>query len=334
MTSARRLLSLVVPVYDEAENLLVLRERLASTLESLAARGFEHEIVFVDDASTDATPEILKELAADPRVKVIRFVRNFGSQAALMAGLAATKGDCAVLLAADLQEPPELLPRLLDAWEEGYRLVIAARENTTGAIAERLLSRLFYAAMNRISQVRFPDRGADAFLLDRRVIRDLLALGERNLSIFGLILWLGHRAKVVPYRREERLRGVSGWTFYKRVKIFIDAVIGFSYVPFRLFSGAGLAILAASAVYLGVLVVNRVFFWDESALSGWTSLMAALLVLNGFVILGLGILGEYVWRILDEVRGRPLYLVERTLNLEEPALRPGAASAAEPVRRA
>jgi dolichol-phosphate mannosyltransferase len=249
---------------------------------------------------------------------VLRFVRNFGSQAALMAGLAAARGDCVALLSADLQEPPELLVALVGAWEEGYRLVVAARENITGGLAERAVSRLFYATMNRVASVQFPERGADAFLLDRRVVNDLLALRERNLSIFGLILWLGHRAKTISYRREDRLHGQSGWTFAKRVKVFLDAVIGFSYVPFRLFSVAGLAVLAASFLYVVVLVVNRLFLWDASGLSGWTSLMIALLVLNGFVILGVGILGEYVWRILDEVRERPLYLIERTLNVDPP----------------
>jgi dolichol-phosphate mannosyltransferase len=294
----------------------VLREKLAGPLAQLAARGYEWEIVFVDDASTDATPEVLKAMAADPRIKVIRFVRNFGSQAALMAGLAAARGDCAVLIAADLQEPPELVLRLVTAWEEGFRLVVAARENITGSVPERLLSRLFYATMNRIGSVQFPERGADVFLLDGRVIRDLVGLQERNISVIGLILWLGHRAKVIPYRREERLHGASGWTLAKRIKIFVDAVIAFSYAPFRLFSAAGLTVLAGSTVYLGVLVVNRLFFWDESGISGWTSLMFALLFLNGFLILGLGVLGEYVWRILDEVRRRPLYVVDHTVNLE------------------
>jgi dolichol-phosphate mannosyltransferase len=313
-----RLLSVVVPVYCEEENLPVLRARLEAPLAALAARGVDHELVFVDDASTDRTAEILTAMAADPRVKVLRFVRNFGSQAALMAGLAAARGDCVALLSADLQEPPELLVALVGAWEEGYRLVVAARENITGGLAERAVSRLFYATMNRVASVQFPERGADAFLLDRRVVNDLLALRERNLSIFGLILWLGHRAKTISYRREDRLHGQSGWTFAKRVKVFLDAVIGFSYVPFRLFSVAGLAVLAASFLYVVVLVVNRLFLWDASGLSGWTSLMIALLVLNGFVILGVGILGEYVWRILDEVRERPLYLIERTLNVDPP----------------
>jgi dolichol-phosphate mannosyltransferase len=303
-------------VYCESENLPVLRRELGATLETLAARGYDWEIVFVDDASTDATPDVLRAMAADdPRIKVIRLVRNFGSQAAIMAGLRAAGGDCAVLISADLQEPPATIVRLVEGWEEGYRLVVAARENVPHGFLDRVLSRLFYATMNRIGSVRFPEKGADTLLLDHRVLRDLLALEERNLSVFGLILWLGYPTKVIPYHRDQRLHGTSGWTFLKRVKIFVDAVIAFSYLPFRVFSLAGLAVLAGSFGYLAFLVVNRIFFWDGTVILGWTSLMVVMLLLNGFLILGLGILGEYVWRILDEVRRRPLYLVDHTINL-------------------
>ncbi|MBP7745302.1 MAG: glycosyltransferase family 2 protein [Phycisphaerae bacterium] len=305
--------SVVIPAYNEADTLPLLRGRMTAVMDALHAYDFE--LVLVDDHSADATPERIAEWAAlDGRVRGVRFARNCGSHAAAAAGLARCTGDCAVLMAADLQDPPELLAELLAPWRDGYDVVWAARAGRRGiGWRERLCSRAYWALMRFIAASDAPAEGADVVLLDRKVIDALNAIGEKHTSLLALVTWLGFRQKHISYVKEARAAGASGWTFTKRLKLAIDSVVSFSALPIRLTWLCGLLFLAADAL------------WITAVLGGWLTglwyVSAAIAAIISLLLLGFGVLltflgaaGEYLWRAYDEVRGRPRYVIERVLE--------------------
>lgn len=311
-----KLLSFVTPAFNEAQNLPVLYERI--TAIDWAALGFEIEIIIVDDHSTDATPALLTGIRErDPRVKWLRFSRNFGSHVALAAGIEHARGDVISLLAADLQDPPEIVPSLLERWKAGGLIVWAARDKVEGvSFSNRIFSRLYYQMMRWFALPQMPKEGADFLIFDRCVANALNQAKERNTSILALIQWLGFQQEFVPYTKQSRATGRSKWTLSKKIKLVIDSMVGFSYAPIRLMSGLGVSIAMLGLLYAALLFVLRFVYLKP--VEGWTSLICVVLVTSGIQLLMLGVLGEYLWRNFDETRGRPRYIVESRVGLADP----------------
>ena len=329
----RVLLSIVTPAFNEASNLPLLHERLQTVLATLPV---DWEWVIVDDHSGDRTFAVIREIAArDPRVRGVRFARNFGSHAALSCGLREARGACVAALAADLQDPPEMLPTLFARWQEGAQVVCAVRERRDGETAATLaFARLYYWLMRRVVGLReMPATGADFFLVDRAVVSAFARFDETNTSILALLAWMGFPQATVPYDKDARVHGRSGWTLAKKLKLAVDSVTAFTYLPIRCMSYVGGAVACLGFAYATSLVVHAV---AGHPVQGWSALIVVVLVLGGAQMLMMGVLGEYVWRALDEARGRPRYLVEATVG--GPAVdtgstgAPGAAAASAGAR--
>lgn len=315
-----RRLSFVLPAYGEEQNLpLVLARVLAQ-----AAHADELEVIVVDDHSRDGTFRVVRELGEkDPRIKGLRLARNSGSHMAVLCGLTRASGDAVIVLAADGQDPPELTSELLAAWRQGHHVVWAVRAAREGETwLTRLFSRLYYRTMNRWSSVRLPPAGADFFLLDRRVVTALVEIPERNTSLLALITWLGFSQAELPYVKEARLSGRSKWTLRKKARLALDSLLGFSTAPLRLATTLGFVFGGGGFLYAGLLVVNKLTggaLFGETPIAGWNALMVVLLVSTGTLMFMLGVVGEYLWRALEEVRGRPRFLSEAEVNLPMPA---------------
>jgi dolichol-phosphate mannosyltransferase len=308
-------ISVLTAFLDEADNLPRFRERVLAILTELAV---DYEVVLIDDHSIDGSAELAKEwMLEDPGVKYIRLSRNCGSHAAYSAGLARCTGDCAVLLAADLQDPPESIPLLLDHWKQGNDVVWAARAGRDGeSRATKLFAWGYYQLMRRFALPEMPSQGADFLLMDRKVIDAYNAVPEKNTSFLAMILWLGFRQTSIQYVKQARHSGTSKWNLTKRLKLFIDSFVSFSYAPIRLMTVAGGVVAALGFLYAIVVIFNA---FRGLPVQGWASLMVVVLVLGGFQLLMLGVLGEYLWRAFDEARGRPRYVVEEYRCSESPA---------------
>lgn len=300
------LLSIITSAFNEEKNIPELYERLKKVLEQT---GADWEWIVVDDSSADGTFEVLKSLAQrEKRLRCFRFSRNFGSHAALTCGINHARGRCAIILAGDLQDPPEEIPRLLAEREAGAQVVWAVKEKV-----DPFFSRLYYALMRRMGALRnIPATGSDFFLIDRAVIEAFNRFPESNLSIMTLISWLGFRQAYFHYAKQPRLHGRSGWNAKKKLKLVVDSITAFTYFPIRLMSYLGFAVALIGFVYAAVVVV-RAFFLG-SPVEGWTSLMVVLLVVSGMQMLMMGVLGEYLWRSLNEARRRPRYIIGETVG--------------------
>jgi glycosyltransferase involved in cell wall biosynthesis len=300
------LVSVVIPVYFNAETLPALLERLNAV--SLLVKAARFEFVFVDDHSRDDSFEILKRACAlDPRVRALRLSRNFGSNAAILAGLSYAKGESVVVLSADLQDPPEKIPEMVDAHFRGAEVVLAVRRRRD----DPWLTRLFAAAFNRlfrwIAFPSFPKNGFDFMLLSQRVARYMVGMAEKNSYIFGQTLWLGFDPVVIPYDRARREGGVSRWTVLKKVKYFIDAFTAFSYLPVRAASVCGFVLALLGFLYAGLVLFERVS--HAIPVPGFSALMIVVLISGGTQLIVTGMIGEYVWRVLEESRKRPPFVV-------------------------
>ena len=254
----------------------------------------------------------------DSRVHGIRLARNFGSHMAITCGLHHAKGDCAVVLAADLQDPPETLPELLNKWEEGAHVVWAVRAQREGEKVSRLaFSRLFYFLMRHLIGIKeLPATGADFFLVDRRVLDAFGQFTETNVNIIALITWMGYRQTSITYTKQARLYGSSGWALKKKLKLVVDSVTSFSYAPIRTISYVGFLVAVLGFCYAAYLIIHAL---RGNLVQGWSSLMVVVLVMGGVQMMMMGVLGEYLWRALDEARRRPPYVIEASTN---PATRP------------
>ncbi len=321
--AGRPLLCVVTPAFNEAKNLPLLYDRLR---EVLAASDVDWEWVVVDDHSSDGTYGAVQDIARrDPRVRAVRLARNFGSHTAISCGLHHARGDGAVVMAADMQDPPEALPGLVARWRRAAHVVWAARAGREGETASTIgFSRLYYLIMRRLVGLKeMPADGADFFLIDRRVIDAFRQFNETNVSIFALLTWMGFRQETVAYTKQARRHGRSGWTLAKKIKLLLDSVASFSYFPIRLMTGLGSAVAVLGLLYSGLVLINGLAGRPPQ---GWTSLMATVLVLGGGQMLMLGVLGEYIWRALDESRRRPRYLIEENTD-------PAASAAADLPRK-
>lgn len=314
------MISIIFPVFNEQDNLLELYTQLDKNVSQVKEREFE--FIFVDDCSSDNTHELLKQLySKDKRVRIIRFARNAGSHAAIACGLAYCRGDAAVVLAADLQDPPALILRLLDEWKKGARIVWGARVKRTGEGAfTKIFSKMYYSLMNWLTTVHSPPFGADIFLADRTVINVFRNISEKHTSIFMTLAWIGFKQATIEYVKEPRGSGTSKWTLGKKIKLALDSLLAFSDVPIRYMS-----VLGFFTAFLGFLYALHVFwsYMHGSPVEGWSSLMVAILVIGGVQMIMLGVLGEYLWRTFDESLKRPRYIVESVVefNLNNNSLR-------------
>jgi dolichol-phosphate mannosyltransferase len=320
-----KLLSVVAPVYNEEATIEEFYARVCSALD-----GLQFELVLVDDGSTDRSEAELSKLASnDPRVRLVQLSRNFGHQTALTAGLDHARGDAVVMLDADLQDPPELIPRMLDHWRAGCDVVNAVREQREGESRFKLATaRWFYSLFDRLAQVELQHNSGDFRLLDRRALDALLSMRERNRFLRGMTVWVGYRQAAVPYSRDRRYAGKTKYTLPKMLRFSLDAISSFSHRPLQLATLLGFVISTLAFIAIPVVVVLRIL---GSYLPGFSSLTIAVLLLGGIQLIAIGIIGEYVGRIYDEVKGRPLYLVRQRLNIREDEL-PEAAPPAEPVQ--
>ncbi len=315
------LISIVTPVYHNAASL----PDLLACFQRLAARSpaDEFEFVFVDDGSRDDSFAVLTALAAgDARVQVIKLSRNFGANPAVLAGLSYARGDAVAVIAADLQDPPELIHDMLALWRAGKKVVLAAREGRDDPGASALLANTFYALFRRFAIKSMPRQGFDFFLIDRQVCALITQIQENNAYLMGLILWLGFDPAVVHYHRRARdpRYGHSMWTFVKKLKYFTDSFVAFSYAPVRLATLVGLALGFLGLLYAALIVINHLLFGINA--EGWSSLMVVLLVVSGAQMFMIGVLGEYLWRTLDETRRRPRFIVERVIQRDLPQAAP------------
>lgn len=312
------LLSLIVPVHNEEANLRRLYDAVNNVLRGVA--GLEWEFVFVDDGSRDRSFGVIDELhRIDPRVLALRFPRNFGSHVAIAAGIDHCHGDAAIIMAADLQDPPEVLPAFIASWRDGHDIVWGARAGRDDGAVRGVLMRSFYKLVRRFAIPSYPAGGTGSFcLISRPVVETFRQCKERNRLTFGLIAWSGFRQAEVPYHRPARDVGQSSWTAGRLVKSAIDTFVGFSFAPIRAISYFGLVVSALSFLFGFYLLVNKIFFGTH--VEGWTSVMLAVLVIGGVQLVMIGVLGEYLWRVLEEARGRPLYILERQVGFEAPAV--------------
>lgn len=303
--------SIIIPVYCNEGSLKDLYQTIqAEVVQQNFAKS--HELIFIDDGSFDASLAVLLELKKqDPEhVKIIKFSRNFGQVAAMLAGYQHAKGDCVVSISADLQDPPGLINEMLNAYfDEHYDIVICYRQSRDESFFRIFTSGLFYRTMKKLSFPDMPKGGFDYFLMSRRVRNQILANNESNPFIQGKILWTGFTKKWIPYDRENRKSGTSKWTFSKKIKYLIDGIMGYSYLPLRLMSLVGLCISILGFVYALIILFSK--FFGDIPIQGWAPLMITILILSGIQMLMLGIIGEYLWRALDQVRNRPQFIIDK-----------------------
>jgi len=308
--------SIVVPVYHNAASLPDLLEEL----RALASRNTDEqfEFVFVDDGSTDDSFAVLQRLATnDPRVRVVKLSRNFGSNAAIVAGLSVARGDAVGVIAADLQDPPSKFDEMLGLWRRGSKVVVAARNDRDDPFTTTLFADVFYRLFRRYALPKMPRRGFDFFLIDRRVVELITGIQENNVYLMGLILWLGFEPAVVTYDRAARKAayGRSRWTIRKKIKYFIDAFVAFSNVPVRAASVLGVILSVLGLAYAALIIGLRLF--SNIDVAGWSSLMVVILIVSGAQLLMLGVIGEYLWRVLEETRKRPRAIIEEIVGGDE-----------------
>lgn len=313
--------SVVAPVYNEQETLPHFYERVTAVMERL---GEPYEIILVNDGSRDGSYGIMRQLHyQDPRVRIVDFSRNFGHQIAVSAGLDYARGQAVVIIDSDLQDPPEVIPELAALWREGAEVVYAQRRKRSGETAFKLLTAsAFYRIMNRLTAVDIPHDTGDFRLLDRRVVDALVAMREHHRFMRGLSTWVGFRQEAVQYDRHERFAGTTKYPLRKMLRFSIDAITSFSHIPLQLATSFGFMLAGISLVGIVIAIFLRVF---HHAIIGQASTLILVLFMGGIQLIFLGVIGEYLGRIYDEVRARPLYIVREFLGDDEPENRSATA---------
>lgn len=306
------IVSVVVPCWNEQEVLGETSRRLVSTLEQI---GLKFEVIYVDDGSVDLTPEILRELAGhDERVRVVRLSRNFGHQLAITAGLEHASGDAVVVIDADLQDPPEVIPEFVRKWMEGYDVAYGVRAERDGETALKLwTAKAFYRLIDRLSDTRIPADTGDFRLMDRRVVDALLAMPERDRFVRGMVSWLGFSQVGVPYHRAARTAGVTKFSLFRMLRFAMDGIFSFSIVPLRLATWMGFAASGIAIFELFYAIAERILH-VPGLVRGWTSTFTAVLFVGGVQLICIGIIGEYVGRIYGESKRRPLYVLRERIG--------------------
>jgi glycosyltransferase involved in cell wall biosynthesis len=316
--SSKPELSIVIPVFNEEAGIPTLVVRIKRIVKQIVPA--KAEVLFVDDHSTDNSPALLRAACKENEgYRYLRLSRNSGSHIAILAGLENSKGDCAVFIAADLQDPPELIPKMLELWRKEKHVVWAVRAHREGIswIGE-FLARTFYRLLNRFGEVKLPPQGSDFALLDRIVIDGLVQSASASPSLSGEIARLGFSQAQIPYTKAERKIGRSKWSFGSKLGAFADAFVLFSYTPLRVMSYLGMICSLLGFLYALVVIFLRLYV--GTPIEGWASLMVVVLLLGGIQMIMLGVLGEYLWRTLEETRRRPRYFIEDAYGLETPRI--------------
>ncbi len=305
-------ISVVLPVFNEAQTLRSLCGRLTGVMRKLDQA---YEVLFINDGSRDGSLDLLRKLAAeDPAVKVVSLSRNFGHQMAITCGLQYARGEAVVVMDADLQDPPEVIPELIRKWREGFDVVDAIREQREGdSLFKRASAALFYRLIRKLARVEIPADTGDFRLLSRRAVEALKATRERSRFVRGLVSWIGYRQTGVRFVRQERVAGQTKYPFRKMLKFAIDGITAFSYLPLQLATYAGFVISGLSFLYVAYAVLQKLL--TDQPVIGWTSVIVAVLFVGGVQLITLGVMGEYIGRIYEEVKQRPLYLVDETIGL-------------------
>jgi glycosyltransferase involved in cell wall biosynthesis len=310
---APALLSIVIPMYNEEQVLPLLREQLGQAIDELKCRV---EVILVDDGSSDATYAMMNEwAAANPAIKLIALSRNFGHQIAITAGMDASAGDAVVIMDADLQDPPSLIPEMIRGYCEGYDVVYGQRTERAGETwFKRATAAVFYRVMRRLVDRRLPADAGDFRLVSRRVIEALRRVREHDRFVRGIVAWLGFAQLAMPYRRAGRAAGTTKYPLSKMLRLALDAMVSFSDLPLRLIAWSGAAVAAVSTVVL----VRALWLVAGGAAAGWPEVAALVGWFGGAILFAIGVLGIYLFKVHTEVRGRPLYLVRHAMNIEEP----------------
>jgi polyisoprenyl-phosphate glycosyltransferase len=305
--------SIVAPAINEEDTLPHFYERVVAVMEQV---GEPFEVVLINDGSSDGTFRVMRALhQRDPRVRVVDFSRNFGHQIAISAGLDYARGDAVIIMDSDLQDPPEVIPQLIARWKAGVEVVYAQRARRTGETRFKLLTAAaFYRLIARITSVQIPRDTGDFRLLDRRVVDTLVTMREHHRFMRGLSVWVGFHQEAVPYDRHERFAGATKYPLRKMIRFALDAITAFSYAPLQLATSFGFILAALSLVGIVVAIIVRVF---GGAIQGQGTTLIVVLFLGGIQLIFLGIIGEYLGRIYDEVRARPLYIVREVLDEDD-----------------
>ncbi|MDN4524626.1 glycosyltransferase family 2 protein [Fictibacillus fluitans] len=310
--------SVVVPVFNEEEVIEQTYRRLKAVMDTTKE---PYELLFVNDGSRDATVEkLLRIRQQDFNVKLIDFSRNFGHQVAISAGMDYARGRAVIVIDADLQDPPELILDMIGKWETGYDVVYAKRTARKGeTLFKKQTASLFYRTLRRMTDIEIPVDTGDFRLLDRKVCDELKGIQEKNRFVRGLVSWVGFRQTAVEYERDERAAGATKYPLKRMIKLSLDGITSFSYKPLKLASYGGMALSIVGFVYM--LAVLFQTFFTETTVPGWSSLVVIQLLFGGFVLMILGMMGEYIGRIYDETKDRPLYIVKETYGLSAQEMR-------------
>jgi len=301
-------LSIIIPVYFNEKNLAPLYEDIREKI--ILPALFDYEIVMVDDGSgDDSWAEMEKIAAVDENVKIYHLSRNFGSHAAILCGLEHCTGDCAVVKAADLQEPTEIIPEMFKKWQEGYNVVLAVRESREESFSQQLFANFYYWLVRTFALKQMPKNGFDIFLIDRKVIEVLRLMDEKDSALTGQILWSGFKTAEVPYVRQARKIGKSRWTLKKKIRLVMNTLYSFSTVPITLVTLVGAVAFIVSIVWALIVLINKIA--GNIPVSGFTTMFIFQLFSFGITMTTLGVIGGYLWRTFDASRNRPIYIVEK-----------------------
>ncbi|MBQ4516833.1 MAG: glycosyltransferase family 2 protein [Clostridia bacterium] len=306
--------SIVVPVFNEE---LVVEESYKRLKQVMDTTNEPYELIFVNDGSRDKTPEIVAKICEnDKNVRLINFSRNFGHQTAITAGMDNSSGQAVVVIDADLQDPPEVILQMIEKWKEGYDVVYGQRLKRKGeTFFKKVTAKMFYRLLSSMTSVDIPVDTGDFRLIDRKVCDVMSSLTEQNRYVRGLVSWVGFRQTAVTYVRDERFAGETKYPLKKMLKFAMDGITTFSYKPLKLSTYVGFLVAGASFIYLLVVICLRLF--TDATVAGWASTLAVSLIFNGVILMMLGIIGEYIGRIYDEAKGRPLYIIREKLGFDK-----------------
>lgn len=311
-----KLISIIVPCFNEQEVFVETNRRLNSVLSQLPSEKYQYEIIYVNDGSTDQTLALIKQaFNEDKKIKCLSFSRNFGHQIAITAGLDACKGDAAVVIDADLQDPPSVIIEMIQLWEQGYDVVFGKRKVREGESSFKLLTaKYFYKIINKLSDVDIPRDTGDFRLMDRNALNQFLQMRESYRFVRGMVAWIGFNQTFVEYDRESRFAGQTKYPLKKMLRLASDAILSFSNTPLKIATFVGF--ITSIAAFIGIVYSLYVRLFTKSWVDGWAFLMIAILLIGGIILIVLGVIGEYVGRIYGEIKQRPLYILKDKIGFD------------------
>lgn len=303
-------ISIVTPFYNEEDG---IKTYFATMIPILESTGMEYEIVAIDDGSKDKTFNILQAKASElKQLKIIKFSRNFGKEIAVTAGIDHAIGDAVIPMDADLQDSPEILPQMIQKWQEGYKVVLAERTSRHDPLLKKITASIFYKIASKIMDSKIPKNVGDFRLLDKAVVAEIRKLRERNRFMRGILSWVGYNTAIVKYERKQRVEGKTKYNYKSMIKYAFDGIFSFSAFPIRIITYCGVAISSLSFIYGIIIIISKLFF--DIGIPGYSSIMSVMLFLGGINFIFIGVIGEYVGRIFNEVKERPLYIVEEIVE--------------------